>query len=1042
MSLGDIGGSKGTAVVRSDQATSPKLDLRCLPLTFEENIGQAAGEQVEFIARGSNYSLFLESSQAVMKLNRPGAGSPVTLIITLAGAATSAPMSAEEKLVGVSNYFMGSDPAGWRTGVPHYAKVRTRDVYPGIDLVYYGNQNELEFDLEVEPGADPSGIVLALEGASGIRVDDHGDLLADLGQGSVRLRRPDIYQGAGDDRKSVDGSFVVLGPDRVGFDVAAYDRTRALVIDPAIVYATYFGSGGYEWLAKVAVDGAGNLCIIGATDSAGFPRANALYSSYQGGLYDAFVSKFNPSGDTLLFSTYFGGSGRDNGTGIAVDTDGDIYITGETSSPNLPLVSAIQGVFGGNGSVGYGDSFVTKMKGDGSALIYSTYLGGSGDDLARGIAVDAGENAYVVGTTESGNFPTANPYQPSHRGGTWDAFVTKLNAAGSALSYSTYLGGGADDSGPGFGKCDIAVTSDGSVAVVGYTSSANFPVVSAFQSAYGGGGYVGDAFVTKFDPSGHSLVFSTYLGGSNDDRGSAVATDTTGAVYVAGKTNSTDFPTLNPNQASYAGGDSDGFVAAFSSTGTALFSTYLGGSGGESTGDITVNALGNAYVVGDTWSPNFPTVDPIQDSRSGDADAFITVFAADGATLAFSTFLGGTGDDSANAVRLDPDGNIYMGGKASAGFPVKPSPSTFIGGLVLAKIEGLSFVPGPPITSLVPSSASAGDPGFLLSVIGDDFVNGAVVRWDGSDRPTTFVSSSEVDATIAAADLVAGKTVQITVRNPDTGVSNALAFTIDNPVPTMASMAPTAVSGGGSAFTLTVTGTNFVPNSVVSWNGVAKTTTFVSGTELTAAIDADCLATPGEAQVTVVNPAPAGGTSTAAVFSVSGYSVGSSPSSVTVTAGQSASYTIEVAPSFGSFDSAVSFSCIGLPGKCTAAFSPTTVTPGAAAGSTTLTITTKASTAGTLTGSTALLPPASGLALLLLALVTAPRLRRAFGRRISRRWVAACALACLLVVIGGCSSGGDDPPPNTGTPKGTHSITVQATAGTLRATTTVTLVVN
>jgi len=507
-------------------------------------------------------------------------------------------------------------------------------------------------------------------------------------------------------------------------------------------------------------------------------------------------------------------------------------------------------------------------------------------------------------------------------------------------------------------------------------------------------------------------------------------------------TGSTNFPTVNPYQASYAGGDCDGFVAAFNPDGTGLYATYLGGNGFENIGDITVNALGNAHVVGSTTSTNFATVDPIQASLSGNEDAFISAFAADGASLAFSTFLGGTGGANANSVRLDADGNIYIGGVAGPGFPVKPSPSTFIGGLVLAKIEGLSFVPGPPITSLVPSSALAGDPSFLLSVIGDDFVDGAVVRWDGSDRPTTFVSSSEVDATIAAADLVAGKTVQITVRNPDTGVSNALAFTIDNPVPTMASMAPTAVSGGGSAFTLTVTGTNFVPNSVVSWNGVAKPTTFVSGTELTAAIDADCLATPGEAQVTVVNPAPAGGTSTAAVFSVSGYSVGSSPSSVTVTAGQSASYTIEVAPSFGSFDSAVSFSCIGLPGKCTAAFSPTTVTPGAAAGSTTLTITTKASTAGTLTGSTALLPPASGLALLLLALVTAPRLRRAFGRRISRRWVAACALACLLVVIGGCSSGGDDPPPNTGTPKGTHSITVQATAGTLRVTAPVTLVVN
>jgi len=593
----------------------------------------------------------------------------------------------------------------------------------------------------------------------------------------------------------------------------------------------------------------------------------------------------------------------------------------------------------------------------------------------------------------------------------------------------------------------VTVSGAGVPTIIGNTNSASdFPLANACQASIGGG-Y--DGFVTVFDASGQSLVFSTYLGGSGDDIPLSVGTDAGEAVYVAGRTKSANFPTAHPYQGSFGGGDCDGFVSSFAADGSSLrYSTYLGGSGYEEIRDIVVGSIGNAHVAGQTDSPNFPFVKPVQ-APGGGSEAFASVFSTDGTGLVFSTCLGGSYGDSANSARLDSEGNIYLaGGTESTNFPTLNAlvPAAPGGGdYWIAKIEAVVVVPGPPITSLVPSSALAGDPSFLLSVIGDDFVDGAVVRWDGSDRPTTFVSSSEVDATIAAADLVAGKTVQITVRNPDTGVSNALAFTIDNPVPTMASMAPTAVSGGGSAFTLTVTGTNFVPNSVVSWNGVAKTTTFVSGTELTAAIDADCLATPGEAQVTVVNPAPAGGTSTAAVFSVSGYSVGSSPSSVTVTAGQSASYTIEVAPSFGSFDSAVSFSCIGLPGKCTAAFSPTTVTPGAAAGSTTLTITTKASTgstAGTLMGSTALLPPASGLALLLLALVTAPRLRRAFGRRISRRWVAACALACLLVVIGGCSSGGDDPPPNTGTPKGTHSIMVQATAGTLRVTAPVTLVVN
>jgi hypothetical protein len=1035
-------GSNGTAAVQLAQGTRPRLDLRRLPLSFEENTGQACGA-AKFIARGPHYSLLLEPSGAVMSLHRLDADSSADLRIKFEGASQSARMSAEEKLVGVSHYFIGSDPAAWKTNIAHFAKVRTFNIYPGIDLVFYGNQTELEFDLVVAPGADPSRISLDLEGARGVKIDERGDLLADMGGGTLRLRRPNVYQGSGDDPESVEGNFVLLASNRIAFEVAPYDRNRPLVIDPAIVYATYFGG---SWMGKVAVDSAGSLCYVGAVEYAGFPTSNALYPSFRGGSDDAFVSKLNPSGDTLLFSTYFGGSGRDLGRGIAVDTDGDIYITGETESPDLPMVFPIQATFGGSGSVGFGDGFVTKMKSDGSALIYSTYLGGSDDELAWGIAVDAGKNAYVTGTTASGDFPTANPYQPSHRGGGSDCFVSKVNAAGSALAFSTYLGGSGLDSSLGFGKCDIAVTSKGSAVVVGHTNSADFPVVNAFQSTYGGGGYTGDAFVTKFDPSGQSLVFSTYLGGSGNDKGVAVATDAAGTVYVAGLTFSTNFPIVNPYQASHAGGEADAFIAAFNPDGTALYATYLGGSGYENTGDITVNALGNAYVVGSTTSTNFATVDPIQASLSGDEDAFISVFAADGASLAFSTFLGGTGGDNANSIRLDADGNIYIGGVASPGFPVKPSPSTFAGGLLLAKIEAVPFVPGPPITSLVPSSASAGDPGFLLSVVGEDFVDGAIVRWDGIDRPTTFVSSSEVDATIAALDLAAGKTVMVTVRNPDTGVSNALAFTINNPVPTMASISPTGVSGGGSAFTLTVQGSNFVPNSIVHWNSSNKTTTFISGAELQAAITSNDLLTPGTVQVTVLNPAPAGGTSTAAVFSVSGYTAASSPASATVTAGQAASYTITMTPQYGSFDSAISFSCVGLPNKCTATFSPTTVTPGAAAASTTLTLATQASSGS---GSVLSLgvadfgPPALGL-IAVLSLLLWAGLRERVPWKLTRRWLTVGVLVCLIILIGSCSSGGGggNNPTYTGTPKGTHQITVQAVSGTISATTAITLVVN
>ena len=1049
LSLGP-GGQEGpgwTTVLPSVQRTAPRLDLMRLPLSFEENIGQAGGP-AKFIARGPDCSLFLGPSEAVMRLHRSGGDSPAILKIAFEGASRAARMSAEGTLGGVSHYFIGSDPAAWQTNIPHYAKVRATDIYPGIDLVYYGNQAELEFDLVVEPGADPSQIVLAVAGARTLEIDPQGNLLADTGEGTLCFRRPTMYQGSGPHQRSVDGAFVLRGPNEVAFEVDVYDPGRPLVIDPAIVYATFFGSGGYEWISKIAVDSAGNLCFAGATNSAGFPAANALYPSYRGGMYDAFVTKLNAAGNALIFSTFFGGSSRDNASGIAVDAAGDIYLTGETSSTDFPLVSAIQGSYGGQGSVGFGDAFVAKMKGDGSALLYSTYLGGTGDEIGGGIAVDGSKNAYVIGATESGNFPTANAYQPAHRGGKYDAYVTKLNAGGSALSYSTYLGGGDDDASPGFGKCDIAVTSDGSAAVTSHTMSANFPVLNAFQATPAGGTYVGDAFITKLDPSGQSLAFSTFLGGGLEDRGSAVATDAAGRVYVTGKTSSTDFPTVNPYQAVFAGGDSDAFVAAFGADGAALYATHLGGSGGEDPSDITVNALGNSYVAGVTSSLNFPTVDHLQGALAGTEDVFVTVFSADGSSLAFSSYLGGTGNDFARAVRLDGDGNIYVAGKGSGGFPIEPSPSVFNGELFLAKIEALALVPGPTLTTLSPSAVAAGHAGFTLAVTGEDFVNGAVVRWDGSDRPTAFVSGYEVDATIGAADLIKGKAVQVTVRNPDTGISNALTFTINNPVPTMGSVSPATASGGCAALTLTVTGSSFVPNSIVRWNGADKPTTYISGTELQATIDTSCLAAPGDAQVTVVNPAPAGGTSTAAVFTVAGYAVVSSPTSATVTAGQSASYTVSLTPQFGSFDSPVTFSCTGLPNKCAATFAPTSVTPGAAPATTTLTLATQASTnstAAALSRSAAAMPPISGLALLVLALVLAPRLSYLLGRRVSRRWLAACALLCLVIIIGGCSSGGDgddNPPPYNGTPKGTYSITVRAVAGNLTVTTPITLVVN
>jgi hypothetical protein len=1057
LALGDIAPrvaplqkTEGTGVPIAVNRASSRLSFAHLPMSFEQSGG---GGSASFVGRGLDCSLFLEASRAILVPKASDSGARETLEIAFQGADPEARIRAEEKLAGVSNYFIGSDRAGWRTGIPHYARVRVSDIYPNIDLVYYGNQEELEFDLIVAPGGDPSRIVMGLKSVEGLTLEPSGDLLAALGGGEIRLRRPVIYQGSREEPRSVDGRFVLLADDRIGFELGAYDQAEPLVVDPSITYATYFGSGGWEFMEEIAVDGAGNLYFTGSTQATNFPTANALYPSYLGSIFDSFVGKINPTGDTLLFSTYFGGNGRDTSGGIAVDVDGDIYIVGVTDSSDFPLVSALQPNFGGNGDVGFGDAYLTKLKSDGSALIYSTYLGGNGDDYSMGVGVDAEKNAYVMGTTDSTNFPTANAFQATNRGN-GDMFLSKVNAAGSAFIYSTYLGGSDTDTSLGFGNGGLAVNGSGYAVVVGYSPSLNFPVVNAFQASYQGPSpsYRGDGVVTKFDPTG-SVVFSTYLGGSGAEMAKAAAISEGGAVFVTGMTESMDFPLQNACQEAYGGGDSDAFLTAFNSDGTVLYSTYLGGNAYEEGQDIAVNGLGNVYITGGTQSSDFPTVNPIDGTFSGAGDAYVAVFTADGMGLGFSTFLGGTGGANASGIALDPDGNIYVAGGAGAGFPTTagsymPNPPVAGKGLFMAKIEGVSFVPGPELISLLPSSASAGDPGFSLSVVGNDFVDGAVVRWSGSNRPTTFVSSSEVDATIPASDLAAGKTVQVTVRNPDTGVSNALPFTINNPAPTLSSIDPTKVSGGGAGFTLTVTGTSFVPNSIVLWNGSPRTTTYVNATELQGAITAADAATPGEVQVTVSNPAPAGGTSTAAVFSVSGYAISATPTSATVTAGQSATYTIQLTPQFGSFDSVVTFSCAGLPSKCTATFSSASTTPGSGAATTILTLATKSASGsgtGTAFASTGFAPSAAGGLLLILALLAACCLAGPMRRRAALRWIAAGTLVCLSVFIAGCGGGGgggNNQSAYTGTQKGSHQITVQGVSGGLTATATVTLIVN
>ena len=570
-----------------------------LPLSFEPNQGQTDA-RVKFLARASGYTLFVTANEAVFT---GGDGSVERM--KLLEANHKLRFEPLDKQPGISNYFIGDNPSKWRTNIPNYGRVALREVYPGIDLVFYSNERQLEYDWIIAPGADPKQIRVKWEGPRHLTKNVSGGLVLSA---SLVQHKPIILQ----DGKSIEGGYIVSGRE-VAFELAKYDAAKPLVIDPVLVYSTYLGGSGSDGGSAIAVDGSGNAYVTGDTNSTNFPTANPLQARNGGASFNAFVTKINAAGSVRVYSTYLGGKGTDYGYGIAVDGSGNAYVTGQTTSTNFPTSNALQPSFGG----GFSDAFVTKINAAGSALVYSTYLGGGATDVGIGIAVDGSGNAYVTGQTTSTNFPTANPLQASNGGG-MDTYAAKINADGSALVYSTYLGGSGDDQGQG-----IVVDGSGNAYVTGSTTSTNFPTTNPLQPSFGGD--LRDAFVTKINPTGTAFVYSTYLGGRGDDQGLGIAVDGARNAYVTGRTSSTNFPTANPVQISNAGGTYDAFVTKIDASGSTLvYSTYLGGSGSDGGSAIAVDGAGNAYVTGDTDSTNFPTANPLQVSNGGGfSEAFV-----------------------------------------------------------------------------------------------------------------------------------------------------------------------------------------------------------------------------------------------------------------------------------------------------------------------------------------------------------------------------------------------------------------------------------
>ncbi|MEW5977242.1 MAG: DNRLRE domain-containing protein [Acidobacteriota bacterium] len=661
------------------------------PLSFEVNQGQT-DPRIKFIARGGGCTIFLTENEAVLGLARVDSPKPLnvspekdsargrssekiqTAIIrmSLIGGATHAGIVAGKPLPAKANYLIGNNPSHWQTNIPVFGEITYRNVYSGVDLKYYGMQEQLEFDFIVAPGTDPYAILMQFEGVNGVELDSNGDAWLETDLGKMRLLKPVMYQDIQGKRHSVNGRYHARGTAQLGFELDAYDSNHSLVIDPVLSYATYLGGGGNDDANDIVVDTIGNAYVVGRTTSVNFPRLNPFQSIAPGGVnedgeryYDAFVTKFNAAGDGLVYSTYLGGSLEDHGTGIAIDDGGHAYITGSTYSTDFPTANAIQPSWGGGAPRSgrpYLDAFVTKLSPAGNSLIYSTYLGGNNDDLGNAIIVDIEGNVYITGSTKSPNLPVFSAWQTTLRGVS-DGFLAKINAAGSAFVFSSYLGGTQDD------WCvDVALDNQGNSYVAGNTTSSDFPAVNALQPTYGGAGITGggDGFVTKFNSSGTDVVFSTYLGGNDSDSVASIAVDGWGKVYVSGSTYSTNFPTVNSVQP-VLGGNADAFIASIVEAGNAFdFSTYLGGSDNDNASAVAIDPSGDVYVTGITTSANFPELNPLQSSPTiSYADGFIAKLVA-GTSLAYSTRFGGNGHDFPYGLAVDSSGSAYISGATSS----------------------------------------------------------------------------------------------------------------------------------------------------------------------------------------------------------------------------------------------------------------------------------------------------------------------------------------------------------------------------------------
>ncbi|HKS94566.1 MAG TPA: SBBP repeat-containing protein, partial [Terriglobia bacterium] len=922
-----------------------------LPLMFEPNVGQTDA-RVQFIARGTGYGLFLTKNGAVLSLlggKSAAERSSSVIRMNLVGANSNAAPAGLDVLPGKSNYFLGNDPKRWHRNVSQYARVRYASVYPGVDLVYYGSQGQLEYDFEVAPGANPKSVQLRFEGAQKLALEGH-DLVLTTRDGSLRLEAPRVYQTVGDSKKPVDGKFVLLAQNTVGFEFGAYDSNHGLVIDPVLTYSTYLGGSGAEVAPTIAVDSAFNFYVAGSTTSTDFPvpTTPAPLQATLKGSTDVFVAKFNSSGTPLVFATYLGGSDMDTASAVGVDAGFNVYLAGTTKSSDFPT-NGTTGAYQPSPKAAGTHGFVTKLaitqSDQTQSLAYSTYLSGSGTDTISGLALDNKSQIYVIGTTTSTDFPIA-PSQGAFQNsllGPIAFFVSELNptvSADAGLVYSTYFGGSFPTNATVTGG-GIAVDNNSAGANIYITGGTNFqfngnnndwPIKNAFQScldspqnACNQSNTKLDAFIAKLNPintAGAQLVYSTYLGGSGDDIGTGIGLDSAGNAYISGVTNSSDFifPTAtvahqkclnNPTTTTCTSPDTthtDAFVGkvtnpAAGSSNTNVFLSYfsyLGGSGNDAANAIAVDTVQGARITGITSSSDLPVLNAVQSTLGGGTDAFVARLytAATGTSTVslgeFISYLGGSGNDRGTGIAVDSNATTYVAGETqSTNFPVLGAFQATYKGSQDAFAAKLSPTVNLNVTaSTSATSVNAGNQAtFTYTITNQGDTTAGVAFVDN-------LASSGVTATFVSATASGGTC-------PTSATNNTIICNV-------------GVLNGGATATVSVTLTPTGPGTLGNSGSV-----IVAGSPFTK--------------------------SASASVQVTSYTLDVQPPSVTVAAGNTATYTATVTPS-GNYTASISLSCpSGLPsgtGGCTFSTNPITLS-GTSPSSVQISITTTARTSTT-----------------------------------------------------------------------------------------------